>query len=99
MKEPFGPRNGQKGFSDDEMTQCGADCSVAAGRGFRTGQGRESTGDMSEAGEHPVDVLPLADEVRFNGAEAGQTATGVAEGEREAEAAGSRAGLGHADPA
>jgi hypothetical protein len=54
---------------------------------------------MLEAGEHPADVLPLADEVRFNGAEAGQTAAGAAEGEHEAGAAGSRASSGHADPA
>jgi hypothetical protein len=48
---------------------------------------------MSEAGDHPADVLPLVDEVRLAGAEAGQAAPGIAERECQAEATGAHQAL------
>jgi hypothetical protein len=99
MRESSGPRNGQKGLSDDATAQCGADCSAFTGSGCRTGEGRESPGGLAEAGDHPADLVPLADEVRLDGAKAGLATLGIAERECPAESADSRVGLGYVDPA
>jgi len=53
---------------------------------------------LPTGGYRPVDVLPLAGEVRRDGSEDGQAASEAPEGKLEAEEAGGGSGFEHADP-
>ncbi len=62
------------------------------------GQGKDRRGNLPGPGDHRVDLLPLASEVRRHAAGDGQAVEGVAEGELSPEEGGCGPGFGYGDP-
>src|SRR5689334_1230877 len=55
----------------EEATQFGADCGISPASGCFAGEGNEGARGLQAARDQRADILPLADEVRWNGSSDG----------------------------